>query len=743
MNRMNKIMRSPYVSALLFTLFSLLLFLVTEPALSYAGDMNMAAYMGSSKIEPGFFFITLILASVLRFLSTIYMANWWAIFSITVLFGGLFVFLWFLNKRFANRDWTARLLLDGLFVLFFWELLLKYEINSTQTATTAALAGIMLILDCCYDDIKNTSDFPKQASGTKHGMIKTCLGIFLVLLSGAVRWKALALMMPFSVMCLAYFFLFPCTFSDLLKHPGRSFKNSFQTKKKFLLLAGGIVFTVLLSFGLHKLYETVNPDLGEFVKANALREEICDYMDQYPDYDSNADMYRELGIEQSWINMVRSFLTGDLNHFSSEDLNKMAGLKQGSHMTMSNFIHSLRRHTVLWISLICLMLLVLFWKGIKNGWLPLLGCVLAFFLCGLYFVMIGRTAWRVTNGCVLAGLLSFIAMTSHTVSDIAMGPHPISGMAIRNISTKEQFGRLALTAVIGVIGLICVRLEKEFSLPLAAITDEERAGMMDYMDENSGIIYLDLEDALTFYNAHNLWSSYEAEYMDNVFSLVAHFTIGEKDAFAAAGVDNIINDMLEKPNICVRYTPGTCAVFLNYLRDYYDGCISVSVVDRYGSSRFLRYSKPIVMGEEIDAGRMSDDMSGVLSADAPVAHVEFEAVDEFSEDTGIIATIQVNVHLDAKAGNTENTGNNNNSENIGNDGDVYQDYYLNITDHKADALYSYGLKAEETGCGGEILWMDGTWEKDDISVFLVGKRTNGDYEVIAAVTDEFLSSFGQ
>lgn len=735
MNRMNRILNSPYASALLFTLFSLLLFLVTEPSLSGAGDHNMATYMSSSKIEPGFFFITLVLASALRFLSTIYMADWWAIFSISVLFGGLFVYLWFLNKRFADRDWTTRLLLDGLFVLFYWELVLKYEINSTQTTTTAAMAGIMLILDCCYGhDTENTSESPKQTPGTKYDMIKTCLGIFLLLLAGAVRWKALALMLPFSIMCLAYFFLFPCTFSNLLRHPWKSFRNSFQLKKKFLLQASAIALTVLLSFGLHKLYEAVNPDLGEFVKANALREEICDYMDQYPDYDANADMYRELGIEQSWINMVRSFLTGDLNHFSSADLNKMAKLKQGSHMTMADFTNSLRGHTVLWISLICLILLVLFWKGIKSGYIPLLGCAFAFFLCGLYFVMIGRIAWRVTNGCVLASLLSFIAMTSHTASDIAMTPRPASGTPINKINAKGQLGRLALTAVIGVIGLICVRLEKEFSLPLAAITDEERAGMLDYMDANSDTVYLDLEDGLTFYNAHNLWASYEPEYLDNVFSLVAHFTLGEKDALAAAGIDDIINDMLEKPNVFVRYTPGINDVFLNYIRDYYDGCVSVSVVDRYGSSRFLRYSRPVVIDEGIDEGRMSDNVPDVLSADASVIDVEFEVVDEFPEDTGIIAAIQVDGCLDTKAQNNENTGD---TENHRND---YQDYCLNITNHKSDALYSYGLKANETGCTGEILWMNGTWETDDISAFLVGQKMDGSYEVIEDVTEEFLSS---
>lgn len=730
MNRMNKIMCSPYVNALLLTIFSLLLFLVTEPTLSGAGDYNIAAYLASSKIMPGFFFISPVLASVLRFLNTIYLANWWVIFSVSIIFGGLFIFLWFVNKRFADKDWTVRLLLSGLFVLFYWELMLRYDINFTQTTMIAALAGIMLILDCCYDCGTEVADsfpkiMPRKKSGIISLIIKTSLGICLLFTAGSVRWKALALMLPFSVMCLVYFFLF-------LK------------KKKFILFASAIALTVLSSFGLHKLYEALNPDLGEYVKANALREEICDYIDQYPDYDIDADTYRELGIEPSWINMVRSFLTGDKNHFSSADLNKMVELKQGSHMAIKDFVGSLEGHTVLWISLASLVIFIILWKGIRNSLLPLIGCAFAFLLCGLYFAAIGRIAWRVTNGCVLACLLSFVAMTSRPVSDIAMMPRPVSDIAmmlhpdseifVKKMDTWKQCGLLVLTVVFGLIGLVSVRLEKEFSFPIAAITDEERAGMQDYMDENSNIIYLDLEDALTYYNAHNLWSSHEPEYMDNVFSLIGHFIIGEKSTLVAAGIDDIINDMLEKPNIYVRYSQGINIVFLNYLKDYYDENISVSVVDRYGSSRFLRYSRPIDMtrnpGEDgtmmgLDetsyGSRPTGRIPGVSDEDHPIVDIEFEVVDEFPEYADIIAVIQVTGRLDTK---------------------VYQDYYLNITDHKSEALYSYGLKTEETGFGGEILWMSGTWETDDISVCLVGQRTDGSYEVIADATDEFLFSFG-
>lgn len=690
MSRVSSKINSPYVIAFLFTLFSLLLFLVTEPGLSAAGDMNIAEYLASSKIEPGFFFISPALAYILRLFNAVYTANWWVIFSVMVMFGGLFVFLWFLNKRASLREWSALLFVDGLFVLFFWELMLKYDINFTQTTTIAGLAAILLILDCCYD-----CDYEKAAD-RKFIIVKICAGVCLLFLSGSIRWKALALMLPFAVMCLGFFFLFPCRFSDLKE----SLINSFKTKKKILLLAGMIVLAAFISYGMHKLYGVMNPDLGEYVKANALREEICDYADQYPDYDENAEMYQELGIQQSWIDMVCAFLTGDENHFSSSDLSKMAQLRQSSHMTVRTFTGSLKGHAVMWISLGGLLVFLAYLKGGANSLVPFAGCLFAFVLCGLYFVAIGRIEWRVTNGCILACVLSFTAMASHSVYEVP----------VRKFSAIGNAALLVLAAVFFIVGLVAVRLEKGFSLPIAAVTDEERAGMLDYIDGNPDIVYLDVEESIRYYNAHNLWSAHEPEYMDNAISLIAHFAMGERITLAAAGIDDIISDMLKEPDIYVRYCSSySNGIFLCYLRDYYDPCVSVSVVDRYGSTRFLRYSRPINIG-------------GETGGNITIVDAVFETVDEFPDDEDIITAVQVSCRLNSDNGND------------------YEDYYLNITDHTTELLYSYGLKAQESGCDGEVLWLNETWSADHISVSLVGQCADGSYDMIADVTETFCAS---
>lgn len=669
--------------ALAFTGFSLLLFLLTEPALSAAGDMNIAEYLASSKISSGFFFISPILADVLRVFNRLYTANWWALFSTAVMFVGLYVFLWFLNKRCALQEWTALLFADGLFVLFFWELILKFDINFTQTTVIAGLAAVLLMLDCCYD----------KSADRKSMNVKICLGIGLLFLAGSIRFKALLLMVPFGVMCFAYFFIFPYTSHNLI----RSLKDSYKTKKKVLLLAGVTITVVLMSYGLRKLYGVINPDLGEYVKANALREEICDYADRYPDYDENAEVYQELDIKKSWIDMTNAFLTGDENYFSTVDLNKMAKLRQNSHKTVENFTDSLGGHAVLWISLGALLVFLMLLRGGRNSYLPLIGCIFAFLLCGLYFVVIGRIAWRVTNGCILACVLSFIAMTAHTVSDVTE----------RKFDLTERTGVLALTAVFFVVGCVAVGYEKDFSFPRAAVTDQERADMLDYIDGNPDIIYLDVEDTVRYYNAYNLWASHEPEYLDNAVSLIAHFVIGERETLAESGINDIINDMLEKPNIYVRYcSSDSNGIFLNYLRDYYDECVSVSVVDRCDSTRFVRYSRPVSA-----TGEMRGNPSAVSTF--------FEIKDEFSDDTDVVAAVQVDCYLDSA------------------DGDHYRDYYLNIMDRSTGALYSYGLKAQESGCSGEVLWMYGTWSTDNIQVSLVGHGVDGSCNTIADVTEEF------
>ena len=678
---------SPYGIALFFTLAALFVFAVTEPVLSAAGDINIAEYLASEKIAPGFFFISPVLAYVLRLLNAVVRANWWALFSVAVMFGGLFVFLWFINRRFAFLERIALLWMDGLFALFFWELMLRYDINFTQTTVIAGLSGMLIIFDCCYAD----------RTSAKHDGIKTLAGVLLLLTAGAVRWKALLLLLPFGVMCLGYFFLFPYTASSFAE----SLRDSFINRRKYLLYIVIVTAAVFASFGLHKLYGVIDPDLGEYVKANALREEICDYADRYPSYESSREAYEDLGIQQSWINMVNAFITGDENHFSSADLEKMTALKQAAVRPPEDFTNSLKGHAAMWISLLALLVFAAYLNGAGNSYLPLIGCLFAFLLCGVYFLLIGRIEWRVTNGCILACALSFLAMSFHLTGERNR----------KRFDLTQKTAILALTALTFAAGLASVRFEKEFSIPRPQITDAEAAAVHAATDANFDTLYINIEDASRYYDAHNLWSSHEPGYMDNSISLVAHFTIGEKEMLRRMGVHNIVDDMLTKPRLYVRYySADSNGILLAYLRDYYDQCTAVSIVERYGGVRYLRYTVPMAVSGE----------SGAV----PSVQAEFTAVADLQDDGNIASVVRADLKFDVQ----ENGGG-------------WEDYYLNVEDAAGSFLYSYGLKADETGCSAEIIRNKGTWEDaQNIRVSLVGRTADGSMVRLADVTEEFLAA---
>lgn len=602
------------IIASFFTLLSMFVFLVTEPVLSGAGDINISDHLASSKIKPGFFFISPVLASFLRTMNKVINANWWSVFSVIVMFVGLFIFLWFINKRNRDQSKVSRVLLTVLLALVFWEAILRYEVNFTQTAVIAGLSGIILITDCCYE---------KECRHRRITAFKIVLGIGFLLLAGSVRWKALFLMLPFGIMCLLYIFAMPLAFSNM----ALSLRSSFDNKSIAIGLAVLMTLTVFVSNATHQLYGIVNPDLGEYVEANALREDICDYSERYPGYEEAEAEYRELDITPSWINMVNNFLTGDLNHFASHDLRKMVNMRQESKMTIGDFMESLRGHWLLWLDIVLLVGCIVLFKGIRNTWLPFAGCMFAFILCALYFVHIGRFGWRVTNGCILACIMSFIAMSSHAVYEYVPEKNRI----------RMGWRPLALSVILCFAWGIAVKMEKEsFSLPVARATDEDQAAVLEYINSNPDIVYVGADKTLQFYRTYNMWTFHEPEYLKNAILLSAHFIIGEEDTLLEAGVENLFDDMLEEPDILLKYSASRNTIIYNYIRDYYDPCVSITVVDSYGEAKFLRYTKPISPNTVKDYG---EDIN-----------VRFEMTDDCPDDEAVIAAIKVSYDISERGG---------------------------------------------------------------------------------------------
>ena len=328
-----------------------------------------------------------------------------------------------------------------------------------------------------------------------------------------------------------------------------------------------MISAVMLSKGLHTMYAHLNQELGEYVEANALREEIADYVDRYPTYEEAKMIYEERGIKRSWMQMLYTFLTGDANHFSSKDLKRMVDLKQASKKTVEEYIDTFKGHKLMWAAVILWVGVILIRKGVKNSIVPLLGCMVSLLMVSLYFVYIGRFAWRVTNGCILACVISFVVMTSVSVC-------PAVHLKL-NVALKT--GILAVIAMMFLAEGISVKKENSmFVMPKATVLNQNLADTLAYMDANSGTLYLTIDSGFRFYSAYNMWAFHEPEYLDNSFSLVAHFIFGGRDALADRGIEDLVQDMLEQSGIYCKYSPKRSNVFYDYLRDYYEP----HVVDR-------------------------------------------------------------------------------------------------------------------------------------------------------------------
>lgn len=219
------------------------------------------------------------------------------------------------------------------------------------------------------------------------------------------------------------------------------------------------------------------------------------------------------------------------------------------------------------------------------------------------------------------------------VSFIAMSSYPIHEKNIKKLDLVRKTVVYALFIMSFIIGGIIVKEEKgKFSIPKSEVTNQSLADVLDYMNSNLDIVYLDLGDELRFYKAYNIWSSHAPGYMKNTISLIAHFIIGEKENLTKFGIDDLYKDMLEKPNIYIKYSKEKIFDLHTYMQDYYANCVSISVVDEYKNVKFLRYSKP-VLPEKVE--NYSENINSY-----------FEIVDDFGDDSNILETIKVNFNLD-------------------------------------------------------------------------------------------------
>ena len=680
----NLITESPHFAATILTAAFMAVLICLNPALSKAGDLNVAEFlMSGGRMRSGFFFISPGLSKALRLCGRIIPGNWWALFSILLAAISIYIFLWYFGKALKDSHIFTRLFFSLFFLLVMWEMFMKLTINFTQTATMAAFSGFLLIYDAFDEE--------RGLKGKRTAAAMIAAGVILGILAGEIRLKALILTLPFEWMVIGYRFLLPLTSRSIPE----AVRESFLSKKKYLVCLAVCTGVVICGFVIQRTYWAVNPQWKEYTQANALREDICDYFDRYPPYSGNSELYEERGLTESWINMVKNFNTSDENHFSSEQLRKMVELRGESTMTVGTFMEVLGWHASACYCFVLFVICLFIYRGWKNSALPMLGFICSFVLCSFYLIHLGRIMWHVINGYTLCGIMAFAAMQKN---ELVHEP-------ARAVRLSAGIFRAAAPVLMLAILAYSMYTEKHgCSIPRPEVTNTLQAQVLDYIDKDGETPYFYGKVGYRYTVCHNFWSSHPPDYLDNYFPLSGNMILGSKDRLAQFGIEDVYRSLYEDPDIRIMYCKDMVGDFLTYMREYYDDHIAVSEAEAIPGARFLRYSGPVIPE--------SSSETAVTGA--------FTLSDKYAEDENVVLEIAV----DLKPDQTQTA--------------KYQDFYINVVENPHSGVYSYGMTCSDGALSGKILCTTGTWTKDSATAAeLVGRTAGGETVKICDLTEQF------
>lgn len=632
------------LSALL-TIISLVLFVFSSPKVSIAGDVNISRFVASN-IKPGFFFISPALAFPLQAMAAIVPnVNWWLFFSMVAMFFSEYIILYYVQEmvQFHHRKTIGILLSSLIWMMFFFE-----GINFTQTATLLAVAG-----SCAVLSVSKNNDI-------KTNIIRAVLAGVFFMISGSIRWKAMIMCIPFMMMALGYELL-------INVYVSRQILKSFMLLKQKVIVCIIVVFVAVISYGLHMLYQGIDPDLKEWTLANSYREDIFDYKDRYPEYDGNETLYNQVGVDDSWLNMVYSCYTSDKNHFSSDQLKKVVEFRENSAFGIVDYISTLKSHADALLVLILSIILLFVLFGTKKSLLPFTLCFLSVMFSVLFFIKMGRFPWRITNAFLFNAFVSGCVMTSCGINSEQKKP------------TSRGIKRVIVGASV-MIAIVSIVIRKDFSFPIPAVNNEQDAVVLDYMNENKQNIYF---TKYNYYYIWNIWAHKDKDYLDNEFGMESNFIDGRAMDKEKYGITDIVSQMLTQSNILTVYDD----TWHRYLRNYYDDSVSAAIVEHVPGTEaaFVRYSIP----------KETDKLSEIKAYD-------FDIIANGSEDNDNYEVLKVSAQLTDAA---------------------YDNYYLNVIDEVNDRVYTYPLISDQKSICGEIYRLRNTWN-DNVDYQILGTREN-------------------
>ena len=714
--------KKAFVSGIITLLF-LIIFVFTGPVYSNAGDGSIAKYLASNA-EPGFNSISWGIGAFLQlFVKICPSVNWWTMFSIFMMFSSLFFLTLFIQELF---DGIKGIILASVFALFLWEAAYSIDINFTQTAILSGITGTSAAL------------LMNRRNSIKGKVCYGIIGVFFILVAGSLRFDAMILCIPFAVVVLGVRFIYLLLNNrssagdkaekkddteKLCNGTTNGSNNKAAEKDRDVVLKNSdvdckrkmisyiaiplivMVCSVLLSYGIHQVYRHMNPDIAFFEDTFDLTREVYDYLDMYPEYDEVKDVYEAAGLKASWYAMLTNYYIADTNYFNTTTMSVPVQFKGASTKTFAGYMSEVLNYKGALILGLIVMLLSGILTSVRKSIVPILSAVAVFIVSGMYFVHVGRYAWRVSGGVTVACVVMCLMMLAEFLiqkADNLMaesdrkamdGSKDIAGkdLNVKGWSADKNNTKLIIGYVVTVICFIMVVVHiagtKSFAFPRSEITDEAKAGLLDYMDANEDIIYF-TEDY--DYASHNVWYVSDTDYLDNKFTIFAGYNEGRKSDLQAVGISDMsqfVINMLTRDDIYTEYSD----VWISYLCDYYNPYVSAGIVDVYEptNTQFIRYVAPVEAAED----KFDDTISDIsLYVDSSKQADNYQVV-----------------HVDAKV-SVE-------------DSDI--EYYLNVENASTGAIYSYPLVRDGDSLLGDAIWRNDTWSFMDTNQYIVAKYADG------------------
>lgn len=305
---------SPAVTANLLVLLAMLL--IMRPSFETNDDIVFAE-LGSGLRgvkDAHLVFQNYGLGVIYRFLYSVTgRLPWYTIFQYAVLFVAFTAVTYVLMNRLEG---ISGLCLSLILVCGF-----GYEgyihLQFTKTAGIAAAAAVFLLLHV----------LDREKWSWVEVIAGICLGIMAYMYRTDQFWASCGLMVGAGL-----FFLF-----SLRKYKGRKLR-----RLGICILTFGIFLVCVAGVDRWDASKYQSPEWKEYQEFNQLRSRLLDY--GFPDFDSNQETYKELGISREAYELYRSWNFNDTEKFNTEVMKKLVDMKQKRPLTAGTVTAFLKRY---------------------------------------------------------------------------------------------------------------------------------------------------------------------------------------------------------------------------------------------------------------------------------------------------------------------------------------------------------------------------------------------------------------